>query len=102
MKNEVRLTEEELKAIKEIALEVFGKDVKVWIFGSRADLNKKGGDIDIYIETNNLDGLIDKQIKYLSKLKLKIGDQKIDLVIKSYDCKEDICIEAKTTGVNIL
>ncbi|MGC8677322.1 MAG: nucleotidyltransferase domain-containing protein [Hydrogenobaculum sp.] len=102
MKNEVRLTEEELEAIKEIALEVFGKDVKVWIFGSRADLNKKGGDIDIYIETNNLDGLIDKQIKYLSKLKLKIGDQKIDLVIKSYDCKEDICIEAKTTGVNIL
>jgi len=50
--NLVRLSEYEIRTIKETAKEIFGKDVKVYIFGSRADLTKKGGDIDIFIETD--------------------------------------------------
>ena len=46
----IRLTEEELKATKDTAKEIFGKDVRVWIFGSRVNPKLKGGDIDIYIE----------------------------------------------------
>jgi len=102
MNNRLRLSDFEIEAIKSLAKDIFGEDVKLWIFGSRADINKKGGDIDIYIETNNLEDIIKKQIKYLSKLKLKIGDQKIDVVIKPENCKEDISIEAKQTGVRLL
>ena len=46
-----RLTPEEIEAIIETAKEVFENDVKVWLFGSRIDLAKRGGDIDLYIET---------------------------------------------------
>jgi len=50
--NLVRLSEYEIRIIKETAKEIFGKGAKVYIFGSRADLTKKGGDIDIFIETD--------------------------------------------------
>ncbi|EDP73620.1 nucleotidyltransferase domain-containing protein [Hydrogenivirga sp. 128-5-R1-1] len=100
----LRLTEDEIKAIKEIAKEIFGKGVKVWIFGSRADPNKKGGDIDIYIEIPNFEktDIFDKKVKYLVNLEEKIGEQKIDLIIAPYDCKKFYCLEAKNTGIRIL
>ena len=98
----VRLTEYELKAIKDTAKEIFGNKAKVWLFGSRVNPKLKGGDIDIYIEIPDTKNWLDKKIDYLVKLKQKIGDQKIDLVLKPYNCQEDICIEAKKTGVRLI
>ena len=98
----IRLTEYELKAIKETAREVFGNKVKVWLFGSRVNPNAKGGDIDLYIEISDMENWLDKKIDYLVKLKEKIGDQKIDLVLKPYNCQEEICIEAKKTGARLI
>jgi len=97
----LRLTEEEIKAIKETSKEVFGKDVKVWIFGSRTDLSKKGGDIDIYIEIPDFDAdkIFDKKIKFLVDLEDKIGEQKIDVIVAPYGCKKYYCLEAKNTGI---
>ncbi len=43
----IRLKEEYLKIIKQSAIKVFGWGVKIYIFGSRIDQNKRGGDIDI-------------------------------------------------------
>ncbi|WP_457640377.1 nucleotidyltransferase domain-containing protein [Persephonella sp.] len=57
----IRLTEEELKAIKDTAKEVFGNDVRVWLFGSRVNPKLKGGDIDIYIEVPKIDNWLDKK-----------------------------------------
>lgn len=37
----VRLSEEEIKAIKETAKEIFGEKTKVYLFGSRTDIHKK-------------------------------------------------------------
>jgi predicted nucleotidyltransferase len=39
---EIRLLEEEIEKIKNIAREVFGDDIEIYIFGSRAQSNKKG------------------------------------------------------------
>ncbi len=98
----IRLTEYELKAIKDTAKEIFGKNAKLWLFGSRVNPNAKGGDIDIYIEIPDMENWLDKKINYLVKLKEKIGDQKIDLVLKPYNCQEEICIEAKKTGARLI
>ncbi|WP_297457242.1 nucleotidyltransferase domain-containing protein [Persephonella sp.] len=98
----VRLTEYELKAIRDTVKEVFGNKAKVWLFGSRVNPNAKGGDIDIYIEVPDTKNWLDKKITYLVKLKSKIGDQKIDLILKSYNCQEEICIEAKKKGVRLI
>ena len=97
----MRLSEEEITIIKYLALEIFGKDTRVWIFGSRVDPNLKGGDIDIYIEVSDAEDIVEKKLDYLVKLKDAIGEQKIDLVVKPKGCQEFICKEAKQKGIEI-
>ena len=54
-------------------------DAKIWLFGSRADDSKKGGDIDIGILSNKID--LKKKLNINSNICEKIGEQKIDLVV---------------------
>lgn len=78
----------------------------MWLFGSRADLSKKGGDIDLYIETNHIDLMMitDLKLIFLREIKKKIGDQKIDVVIRSLKRNNHLSIyeEAKNRGIQIL
>ncbi|MGZ5008008.1 MAG: hypothetical protein ACXWFI_09915 [Methylobacter sp.] len=71
----------EVNAIQRNAQDIFGRDVKVYLFGSRTDNNKKGGDIDLYLVPGNMDDLYEKKIKFLSALNRALGEQKIDIVI---------------------
>lgn len=74
----MRLTKFQYRSIKNTFLEVFEKG-EIYLFGSRVDDNKKGGDIDLYIKTDQ-NNLQRKKIKFLAKLKQQIGEQKIDVV----------------------
>ena len=76
----MRLTKEEIQAIKTTFKEVF-VDGDIYLFGSRVDDSKKGGDIDLYISTPQKKDLVSKKIEFLVKLKQKIGEQKIDVVL---------------------
>ena len=76
----MRLTYKEIVAITSTFKEVF-KSGEIYLFGSRVDDSKKGGDIDLYIQTDNKDNLMEKKIDFLVLLKEKIGEQKIDVVI---------------------
>jgi len=76
----MRLTDIEKKAIKEAFVETF-QDGKIYLFGSRVDDTKKGGDIDLYISPSSKSRLSSKKIDFLVALKQKIGEQKIDVVI---------------------
>ncbi len=98
----VRLSEEELKAIAETAKEVFGENVRVWLFGSRVDLEKKGGDIDLYVETEVKEDILRKKLRFLIKLEEKIGEQKIDVIIRPFDSQDEISLVAKRTGVRLI
>lgn len=57
----------------------FGKG-EIYLFGSRTDDGKRGGDIDLYLKTENKENLTQKKIRFLAKLKREIGEQKIDVV----------------------
>ena len=96
----VRLSDYEISAIKETAEEVFGKGTKVFLFGSRVDPTKRGGDIDLYIIPRKRDNLFDRELKFKSKLQLKIGERKIDVVI-SRDPKRAIEKVALENGVEL-
>lgn len=56
------------------------KDAKIYLFGSRVDDTKKGGDIDLMVETKYSVSLRD-EIKLLSSLELNGIERKIDLLI---------------------
>jgi len=47
----------------------------------------KGGDIDLFIETEDKNDLFEKKIKFLARLKRAIGDQRIDVVFNEDDSR---------------
>lgn len=93
----MRLKENELKSIKNLFAKVF-EHGDLYLFGSRVDDSKKGGDIDLYIVPQSAYNLTSKKIDFLVLLKKAIDEQKIDVVI---DRGKDRLIDriAKTTGV---
>ncbi|WP_129594580.1 nucleotidyltransferase domain-containing protein [Seramator thermalis] len=77
----MRLNEFEIETIKELAEKHFGEGTTVYLFGSRTDENKKGGDIDLFISNEDEKRLnIEAKVQFLAELKTKIGDRKIDVV----------------------
>jgi uncharacterized protein len=95
----MRLGPREQTAIAEVFIDVFLHG-KIYLFGSRLDAHKQGGDIDLYLELDDTNDLMRKKIDFLVKLKQKIGEQKIDLVVNR---GEDRLIDsiAKKDGILI-
>lgn len=106
MFDSIRLPEKEIVAIQTTFRQHFLPSDHLWVFGSRTDLMKKGGDIDLYVETEMLDAsdIIDARIHFLSSLQAIIGEQKIDLVVKQN--QSNFCLPihdvARTTGVQLV
>jgi len=99
--NKIRLSREAIETIFKLTKEIYGNKARVWIFGSRVRKDIRGGDIDIYIETEDFTNILEKRLDFLVNLKNAIGDQKIDLVVKKTDDKSPIALEAKQNGVEI-
>lgn len=95
----MRLTEFEIKSIVESFRSHF-EIGDIYLFGSRVDDLLKGGDIDLYIDTQDTDGLFEKKLQMLRDIKLKIGEQKIDVIISS-DKERAIEKEALEKGVKL-
>jgi predicted nucleotidyltransferase len=102
MMNNVRLSDFYLETITQEFKNNFGADDHLWIFGSRVELHKKGGDIDLYIETNEkAEKAFDMKTKFITELWKKLGMQKIDVVINVAPFEFNIPIYdvAKKNGV---
>lgn len=95
----MRLTAKEVVDIKQVAKDCFGTGTKVFLFGSRTDNNKKGGDIDLYIETFAKENLFDKKVKMLRMLYERLGEQKIDIVVNNYTTPLYIHEVARKEGI---
>lgn len=79
----MRLTTQQVKTIKTLVAEIFGADVRVHLFGSRLDDTKRGGDIDLLIQSNTvIDQKLHKASLLAARLQLKLGEQKFDIVVK--------------------
>jgi len=72
----LRLTDKEIKIIKENTKKIFGES-KIMLFGSRIDDKKNGGDIDLYIIPKEKENLFVKKLKLKSILE--------DLLFKPVD-----------------
>jgi len=60
----------------------FGNKAHLYLFGSRVDDNKKGGDIDLFLETDQKVSL-QTEIDFLKTVYSRITQRKIDLIIYS-------------------
>lgn len=77
----MRLTQFQIASINKLAKKHFGQETTVYLFGSRTDDHKKGGDIDLFINNTNEAALtMEAKIDFLAGLKSEIGDRKIDVV----------------------
>ena len=97
----MRLTPEQAAIIRSAAAEVFGSDARVWLFGSRVDDDKRGGDIDLYLETaQTSSSAIRRQARLWSLLQQKLGEQRIDIVVRAAGTRSQPIHEiARLTGV---
>ncbi len=77
----MRLSPRIHQLITKTAAEIFGKEAKIYLFGSRVDDREQGGDIDLAIETQvETDEFHILKIKFLTML-LRAGfDIKIDVI----------------------
>lgn len=49
----MRLTPDQVRQIRECIREAFGDDSRTWLFGSRTDDTRRGGDVDLYVESEH-------------------------------------------------
>jgi predicted nucleotidyltransferase len=77
----LRISDNEKKDIVNAISEIDG-EASIWLFGSRTDDNKKGGDIDIAVLSKKI-GIAEK-IRIKRAICNKIGDQKIDLLVSNF------------------
>ena len=95
----MRLNQDYINTIKKYFDKYFISG-KVYLFGSRVDDRKKGGDIDLYFVLSNFDNLFEKKLKFLSRVKRELGEQKIDIVFNT-DKSRLIEQEAKRWGIEL-
>lgn len=97
----MRLTDIQRSIIKAAVTRIVGADRKVWLFGSRVDDAKRGGDIDLLVETQCV---MPSRASVLCRLEgalvMGLGDRKIDVLLKDgHTSDAPIFHAAKNGGV---
>lgn len=97
----MRLTSEQINSIKSIANRVLGAPSRVWLFGSRVDDKRRGGDIDLLVETEiNLENRAQVICKIYGALIMALGERKLDVLLKDGRTPDAPVFDiAKRTGV---
>lgn len=99
----MRLNKNEIESIIHLANLHFGKDVQVFLFGSRTETQKRGGDIDLFISNPNGEPLkIRTKINFIADLILHIGEQKIDVVLDNQAARNSAFFKSiHQTGIRL-
>lgn len=93
----MRLTPTQHQQILQATRLNFGTNANVWLFGSRVDDSRRGGDIDLYVETDQASTLFSA---LRCKIELKESlDLHVDLVVKDEGKNKPIYQIAKEQGI---
>lgn len=95
----MRLNQTQRHYILQAARNSFGEEVQVWLFGSRVDDARRGGDVDLYVETNT-------RFPVVTALRCKLSieeklDLHVDLLVNDRQQSNPIFSIAKSTGVQL-
>ncbi len=105
----MRLSTDQIQAIRQAANVAFGQGTSVWLFGSRVDDDKKGGDIDLLVcpqPHTTLDASAREQsfmqkIKMLAFLEQRLGERKVDVIVEQPQDTRPIVEVAHKTGIKL-
>ncbi|OIQ00404.1 MAG: hypothetical protein AUK35_03810 [Zetaproteobacteria bacterium CG2_30_46_52] len=97
----MRISSSQATAISKLIKASLGAGSEVWLFGSRAYDSKRGGDLDLYVESAQPCSL-EKRLRLTTKIQLLVGLRKVDLIVKT-DSSPDrsIYTTAKSEGVHL-
>lgn len=93
----MRLSGSEIQAVRRVLHEAdpYGR---IYLFGSRADDAKKGGDIDLYFESST--AFLDLKRKLALEYRLSVEcDTKVDLLVKNPGQKDNAIFQIARRGV---
>ncbi len=80
----MRLTAEQIQAIRSGVVDVAGRDARVWLFGSRVHDQARGGDVDLPLE---LDVPVSEPAQLAARLSARVSramyGRKVDVVVKA-------------------
>ena len=102
---DVRLKPFEIDAIRSSFRAHFAPEDHLWLFGSRVNPTRRGGDIDLYVETVlDASTAFNSEKAFVVELWNKIGEQKIDVVLNlvTDDYKLAIYEVARAEGVQLV
>lgn len=80
----MRLTSEQISAIRKGASQLAGETARVWLFGSRVRDDARGGDVDLLLE---LDKVVAEPAQLSARLAAQVSramyGRKVDVLIKA-------------------
>lgn len=94
----MRITATQTRIITERIQQYLGDSAEIWLFGSRLHENKRGGDVDIYVETSA--GVLLNELRCKIELE-ELLDLPVDLIVRQPGESSPIALIAKTEGVRL-
>ncbi len=78
----MRLSDEQRRTIKRLTRELIGDDARVLLFGSRTDDARRGGDIDLLVESPRpLAERFALELQLGARIERALGGQRVDLLL---------------------
>jgi len=102
----MRLQANEVNAIAEAARDAFMPGTTVLLFGSRVDDSKRGGDIDLLVETPETmppAELVCRRTLFVSRIYRMLDEQHIDVIIATQNQPDsrEVVATAKREGIQV-
>jgi predicted nucleotidyltransferase len=100
----MRLSPQQRDAIVAAFRQAFGPGARLFLFGSRVDDSKRGGDIDLCVETPTTPWpeLVGLRLSFETALAKVLGERKIDVVLRrAGDAPRAIDTEIDLHGIEL-
>lgn len=92
----MRISSKHVQLITQSVHFYLGDSARIWLFGSRLDDQKRGGDVDLYVEAET-HTLMD-EIRCKMQLEQRL-DMPVDLIVRSQNEDAPIARIARNTGL---
>ncbi len=97
----MRLAAEQIDHIISATREMLGPHARVWLFGSRVDDTRLGGDIDLLVEADQrVEQPVWTAAQLTARLQRRLGDRRIDVLLTDPTTQpEPIHLVARSEGL---